>query len=236
MSLLEEEITIHNPLHHVVLVAEINRRMWLKQSGKSDNGFGEAWLVPLPRTAVAEQFPTRVGELVYPKVETVGVVGAYRQIDAMPGYEVIFCNDLAYETCGIDVIAKHRESGRYLICEAKGTTGAFSSPAAYLKATKHKGRQLSWQWAWNSVVDFSDSPTASNVFLVLYRSMILEQEIDRLLCVTRAEKIPGGYVAGETRTWVEEELCSYEWFRTAKDWSKLRGWLGELDNLRMKDN
>jgi hypothetical protein len=229
MPSFEEEITIHNPLHHVVLVAEINRRMWLKQSGKSDNGFGETWLVPLPRSAVTKHFPTREGEPVYPKVETVGVVGAYRQIDAMPGYEVVFCNDLAYETCGIDVIAKHRESGRYLICEAKGTTGAFGSPAAYLKTTKHKGRQLSWQWAWNSMVEFADSPTASSVFLELYRSMILEQGIDRLLCVTKAEKIPGGYVAGETRTWGETKLSYYEWFRITKDWGKLLGWLGELN-------
>lgn len=173
---------------------------------------------------------------MYSKVETAGVVGAYRQIDAMPGYEVIFCNDLAYETCGIDVIAKHRESRRYLICEAKGTTGAFGSPATYLKTTKHKGRQLSWQWSWTSLVDFSDSPTASSVFLELYRSMILEQEIERLLCVTKAEKVPGGYVAGETRTWAETELSCYEWFRMTKDWSKLRGWLGELDILRMEDN
>jgi hypothetical protein len=230
-------LTAHNPLHQIVTIAELNRQAWLKGHGGAGSiDLGKEWLVPLPEGTVFEAFPLHNGQPLYPKIETAGIVGAYRYIDAMPGYEVIFCNDLAYETSGIDIIAKHRKTGRYLICEAKGTTNNIGFPASYLKQTKNKGRQLSWQWVWRSLVDFADSPTASSVFLALYRQMIMEQGIERVFCVTRVEAVAGGFKPAETQVWGEEELAGLAWLRAAKDWEKLRGWVFEMDNLRMEDN
>ena len=222
-----------NPLHHVVTVAELNRMAWLKgHAGKGSIDLGKGWLVSLPKGTESEPFPLHEGQPVYPKIETVGIVAAYGHIEGMPGYEVIFCNDLAYKTPGIDIIAKHCETGRYLVCEAKGTTNTIGSPTSYLKGTKNKGRQLSWQWVWRSLVDFADSPTASSVFLELYRPMILEQGInDRLLCVTKAVKVPGGFSPAETQVWGEEEFSGREWLQVSRDWEKLRGWLREMDKF-----
>jgi hypothetical protein len=89
---------------------------------------------------------------------------------------------------------------------------------------------------WRSLVDCAESPAASSVFLELYRPMILEQGIERLLCVTRTSSTPGGFIPIETRAWGEVELAGCAWLRAAKDWAKLRGWLVEMDNLRMVDN
>jgi len=226
-----------NPLHHAIMVADLNRMAWLKEhGGEGSIDLGKGWLVPLPKETASEAFPLHNGQPVYPKVETAGIVGAYRHIDSMPGYEVIFCNDLAYETSGIDVIAKHLETGRYLLCEAKGTTNAISYPSSYLKKTKNKGRQLSWLWVWRSLVDFVDSPTASSVFLELYRQMIMEQGIERILCVTRVDEVAGGFRPCETRVWREQELSGLVWLQAAKDWQKLRGWVVEMDKLQIKDN
>jgi hypothetical protein len=127
----------HNPLHQIVMIAELNRAAWLNgHAGEGSIELGEDWLVPLPEVAVFEAFPLHDGQPVYPKIETAGIVGAYRYIDSMPGYEVIFCNDLAYETSGIDIIAKHIETGRYLICEAKGITNTIVTPTSYLTDQK----------------------------------------------------------------------------------------------------
>lgn len=224
-----------NPLHHMVMIAELNRVTWLKShGGKGSVDLGKGWLVPLPQGAESEPFPLHEGRPIYPKIETAGIVGAYQHIDSLPGYEVIFCNDLAYETPGIDIVAKHRHTGRYLVCEAKGTTNEIGSPASYLKLTKSKGRQLSWQWVWRSLVYCADSPAASSVFLELYRPMILEQGIERLLCVTKVDSVLGGFILAETRAWEEKELASYTWFSVSKNWGKLCGWLMEMDNYPNK--
>ena len=66
--------------------------------------------------------------------------------------------------------------------------------------------------------------------------MIMEQGIERVLCVSRVDAVAGGFMPAETRVWGEEELSGLAWLQAAKDWQKLRGWVLKMDNLLIKDN
>lgn len=220
-----------NPLHLFILIAEISSKYWKKcnENKFSDIYLGEKYLTRLPETSFKTSFPKYLDKTIYPNVETAGIAGLYDELNKKTNYRVIFSNELAYEIHGIDALAYDKEENQYLICEAKGTTIQKKSPSYYLKNTKKRGRQLSWQWCWNCIVDFAEFPATANVFLEIYKSIILNQNVKRLLSVTFCRKIKDGYLIQKTRTWDEEELNRYEWFNQQMDFSKQKEWLEQIE-------
>lgn len=220
-----------NPLHQYILIAEMSLQYWemCNENGFSNIYLGEKYLTRLPETSFKISFPNDLDKTIYPDVETAGIAGLYDELIKKTNYRVIFSNELAYAIHGIDALAHNKEENQYLICEAKGTTIQKQSPSYYLKNTKKRGRQLSWQWCWNCIVDFAEFPATANVFLEIYKSIILNQNVKRLLSVTFCRKINDGYLIQKTRTWDEEELNRYEWFNQKKDFSKQQEWLQQIE-------
>lgn len=222
-----------NPLHQYILVAEMGLKYWERcnENGFSNIYLGEKYLTCLPKSSFKNSFDNFMDKVIYPDVETAGIAGLYNELNKKTDYRIIFSNELAYEIHGIDALAYNKEENQYLICEAKGTTIQKKSPSYYLKNTKKRGRQLSWQWCWNCIIDFAEFPATANVFLEIYKSIILNQNVKRLLSVTFCRKINDGYLIQKTRTWDENELNSYEWFNQKKDFSKQKGWLEQIERI-----
>lgn len=222
-----------NPLHQYILVAEMGLKYWERcnENGFSNIYLGEKYLTRLPKSSFKNSFDNFMDKVIYPDVETAGIAGLYNELNKKTDYRIIFSNELAYEIHGIDALAYNKEENQYLICEAKGTTIQKKSPSYYLKNTKKRGRQLSWQWCWNCIIDFAEFPATANVFLEIYKSIILNQNVKRLLSVTFCRKINDGYLIQKTRTWDENELNSYEWFNQKKDFSKQKGWLEQIERI-----
>jgi hypothetical protein len=212
-------VTERNPLQQLIAIAEANRALWHVRAPVAYTS-----LLALPDGSTTSPFPTNDEGVVYPSRELGGVAGLYAWLQAS-SVEVLFANDLAYEVRGIDAVAYDAAADRYVLCEAKGTTRAFTSPGSYLKWTHLKGRQLSWLWCWASLIDLAEHGPAADAFLTLLRPLIIEGRVDRLLAVTRLQPIREGFTIQETRVWNEDALSRYAWLREPHDWTKHRAWL-----------
>lgn len=115
-----------------------------------------------------------------------------------------------------------------MIVESKGTTKQLSSPCTYLKRTKTRGRQLSWDWCWDAVINMAEFPTTASAFLALYEPMILGR-VERMFAVTRVERAEDGFMVRETKAWDEEALRRYPWLAEQRNWERQRAWLAELE-------
>jgi hypothetical protein len=220
-----------NPLHHFILIAEISSKYWEKcnKNNFSDIYLGEKYLTRLPKKSYKTSLPKYLDKTIYPDVETAGIAGLYNELKEKTNYNVIFSNELAHEIHGIDALAYSEEENLYLICEAKRSTIQKRSPSYYLKNTKKRGRQLSWQWCWNCIVDFAEFPATANVFLELYKQIILNRNVKRLLSVSFCQNINKGYIIQNTKIWDESALNCYEWFNQKKDFSKQKKWLQQIE-------
>jgi hypothetical protein len=211
-----------NQLARLVVHALANAILWQRWNRGATSQKQGDWL-RLPQKAKISSFPMHRGKCVYPSLEHVGTAGLYQWL-LLQRWKVLFANDLAYTIHGIDAIAHDVRRNVFLVCEAKGTELPFKSPGAYLLRTA-KGRQLSWQWCWSSLVDFADSAPTARAFLELFKPMIFQDNVERLLSVTRAKRVKNGFVIRETRIWHEPELQQVEPLRIRKNWTKERRWL-----------
>ena len=218
-----------NPLAQLVAIARLNLGIWKDHVHEADApALGSTWLGSLPAGSTIETLPTNGDAVVYPSIELAGMAGMYLWLLGQADLDVVYANDLAYEIHGIDAVAARRSTGRFVVLEAKGTTRPFKHPGGYLAKTKHKGRQLSWDWCWSSTVDLAEHPSTAAAFLGLLGPMILGG-VERMLLATKVEKVDEGYVVDQTSVWGDRELRRYPWMAQEKDWSRLRGWLGELE-------
>ena len=119
-------------------------------------------------------------------------------------------------------------SGNLVILEGKGSTRPIRTPASYLKRTKTKGRQLSWDWCWSSAIDLAEHPATAVAFLGLYQGLILGKA-ERMLAVTKARRVTGGFLAEEVEVWDEARLAQYPWLAEPRDWTRQQEWLADLD-------
>ena len=218
-----------NPLAEIIAIAKMNLAVW-RQHVDSDDGtdLGHGWLSPLSPTATLSRFPTATdGPVVYPSIEMAGLAGMYRWVLGQEDLDVVYANDLAYEVRGIDAVTKRKDSETFVLVEARGTTRPLRTPPAYLRKTKTRGRQLSWDWCWNATIDLAEFPTTAAAFLALYGPMILGRA-ERLLVVTQVKRVEDGYSAGETIVWDETALRRYPWLARERDWEQQRRWLRDL--------
>lgn len=216
-----------NPLHATILVAELLLRT-MKMEHPAKSYPLETLSLPWLEHAEFLDFPKdEDGASIYPDIETGGVAGLYDELKRL-GAEIIFANDLSMDIHGIDAIAFHPESQRYLICEAKGTASeSVHQFSHYLKNTRRKGRQLSHEWCWASILDYSCLGTTAHIFLRMLEHM-LDGNYERLLCVTQLSESESGYSIRSRRIWREEHFSACEWLSLPYDLSRQRVWMKEI--------
>lgn len=206
-----------NPLHQFILRAtvlqKVTERLYGDLSHKQIPSYAKVTTSSFHRNSQ--------GTIIYPDKESGGVAGLYYYL-LTHDYEIIFANDLGLEIHGIDAVAKNKTTGHYIICESKGTSlSRIKTPAYYLKKTKHKGRQLSWEWCWASLVDFAETGTTAYIFLELVKPF-LSGAVERLLSATLLKRTSNGFKIKETKIWQEPDfqapwLTDFQ-FKKQKDW------------------
>ena len=226
-------VKVVNPLHKLVLAAELNAGMWKRWNGsqRPTIDVGSRWLGRLPASARVVR-ETEHAKWAYSSRELAGVAGLFNWIRRHTKMEVVFVNDFALEKWGIDAVAFDTRRGRYMICEAKGTSTEFRAAGTYLKVTKTRGRQLSWRWIWGCLVECACDPATAAAFLALYEPVITRRAVTRLLSVSQLTPIGTGFRIEETKVWQERELARYSWLRERPPWTKQRRWLAELRKAR----
>lgn len=130
----------------------------------------------------------------YKTIELAGIAKFFEEINKSEDEEVVYENTIGMTLHGIDAVTKTND-GSYTVYEIKATTRDLRSPRSYLRKTKHKGRQLSWQWCWASLVDMAEFPLTAPIFLELYVKMI-ERKIKRKLAIVECKKEHDGSFTG----------------------------------------
>jgi hypothetical protein len=195
-----------NPLHQICLIAAQN--LIIASQELAVNSDGPA-LAPWAGTFAGDAFPTALdGEPLYDSVEFAGEAALYRHLNADPDLEILLTGALVWQLRGIDAIVRRKSDGYYLLCEAKGSSRPLAAPLAYLPETKKRGRQLSWRWCWNAILDMADHPATAAAFLMLLQP-ILEGRVERLLTITHATHQEGGWYCAETHLYPEHRLHDY---------------------------
>ncbi|MBF0378485.1 MAG: hypothetical protein HQK72_13540 [Desulfamplus sp.] len=219
-----------NPLHEVMLIASTLQEILQKEHGGKTQILPELDLAYSYKFKIATFDRDAYGNVLYPTKETAGVAGLYVWLKKM-GYELIFANDFSLDIHGIDAVALDKKTGEYVICEAKGSSlPKIKSFSSYLKKTKNKGRQLSYEWCWASLIDYAFQASTSGIFIKLVEPIIMKK-IKRLLCVSLLNKTIYGYTVRETKVWREAEMNEKAWFKESYDLAKQLDWYKEIVTL-----
>lgn len=214
-----------NPLRALILIALELIRQFEEQTGVTLPEGAMMW----PLHPEGEPFPTATdGAPLYPTRELGGTAGLYRWLAGQDLGEVVFANDLSWTVHGVDAVLRDRRTGRYILCEAKGTGRPIAdSPLSYLRRTRTKGRQLSWMWCWRSLADCALTATTAPLFLGLL-SPFLGGQVERLLVVTRLGRDGEGWTVGDARAWTEAHLATFPELAAPYDLDRHRRWLADL--------
>lgn len=160
-------------------------------------------------------------------IEEAGILGLYRVLASTGCTSFRYGNDLARIVHGIDAIG-WMPGPELLIGESKGTTRPVGrSAASYLRATVHKGRQLSPEWCWRSFWPMACHMHTARTFLDGVRRMVDGRYV-RLLSVIRVTRTAAGYVpCGEHAVWLEADLSVV--LGRPSVMPELARWLREID-------
>lgn len=214
-----------NPLRTLILIALELIRRFEEQTGITLPEGAMTW----PLHAEGDPFPTAAdGACLYPSRELGGTAGLYRWLAEQRLGEVVFANDLSWTVHGVDAVLRDGRTGRYILCEAKGTERPIAdSPLRYLRRTRTKGRQLSWMWCWRSLADCAFTATTAPLFLRLL-APFLNGQVGRLLVVTHLGRGMGGWTIDDARAWREADLSAIPELAAPYDLDRHRRWLAEL--------
>lgn len=219
-----------NKLYKLILQAYLIDKVFRQCFVKNPKNFKELNLAYSDEFNVKDFSRTIDNKILYHSKEIAGVAGLY-SILIEKKYTIIYANDLSYKIHGIDAICFDKVNKEYIICEAKGTAqNNFTSYSSYLKMTKNKGYQLSWEWCWNSLVDISLSGPTAHVFLKILRPF-LYGKVKRLLCVTHLSNKKKNYIIENTAAWNEDELNKNPKLNEIYDLSKQRKWFEEIISM-----
>lgn len=223
-----------NPLHELVLRAEISAGVAsvMAKDGEQLVNLGDNWICSIPPGITTNTMQYYNGQPLLENREMGGLFGLFSFINQQEGWETVFCNDFSLFIHGIDAIAYNSNTDTYYLCEAKGSTRQFQTPISYLKKTRKKGRQLSWEWIWLSLEEFALSGYAAPIFLSLYKRMIKQERVKRLLAVTQLKPQNNCFLMNETRVWHEEDLVVYPFMSKEYGVSELQGWLQEMERYQ----
>lgn len=186
-----------NPLEYFVYIALCNLKLLESDYFQEKNSviskqISETMLSCVPKN-IEQSNNSNIG---YKTIELAGIAKFFEDIEQDESQVVVYENTLGMTLHGIDAITKDTNDN-YTIYEIKGTTRKLRSPRSYLKKTRNRGRQLTWEWCWASLVDMAEFPLTASVFLVLYKNTI-NQNIKRKLSIIECEKEEDGSYLGKT--------------------------------------
>ena len=204
-----------NPLEHFIYIAQCNLQLldsdfFTKNYSYISNQISENMLSYIPNNIKLDCDNT-VG---YKSIELAGIAKFFEAIEKDESQKVVYENTLGMTLHGIDAITKDNNDD-YTIYEIKGTTRNLRSPKSYLKKTRNRGRQLTWEWCWASLVDMAEFPLASSVFLELYEHMI-NQKIKRKLVIVECRKEKEYYLGHTMHIYSFDELNIREDYQMIK--------------------
>lgn len=206
-----------NPLHAYLRIARTMQAIWLDQCAEEGR--------PVDQVAFADLAEKITFESRARALEMRGMTDCFAHIQSQ-GLEFLYYNDLAGTFWGYDGVAI-QPNGRPVIYEAKATARPIAKSAGrYLRKTRHKGRQLGWEWCWSTLTECACLGASAYVFLALVRPMI-EGRCDRRLLVSRCQWDGADWDSCEIRVFNEDELMPAD--REPFDFVKQRAWLKEID-------
>lgn len=165
---------------------------------------------------------------MYDTKELAGIAGMFNAIQDKKTGKVIYSNDLGSQIRGIDCIAIIDD--KKVFCEAKGSIVKSINLSKFLRKTKTKGRQMSWQWIWGSLVEFAEDSRNANVFLENYRNIIRMEDIERKTFISKLEKIKDKYAIQYTVEYGENEISKLAYMNEFPKSQILKKWLYEIES------
>ncbi|SDW81454.1 hypothetical protein SAMN05444411_102231 [Lutibacter oricola] len=186
----------------------------------------EDLIIPIPKETTNSKWETKDGKKLYDSKELAGVAGLFRELKKDPKLRIIYSNDLGSSITGIDCIAF--KNGNYIVCEAKGTTSKKTYVSKFLRKTKTKGRQMSWDWIWRSLVEFAEDSRNAIVFLEIYENVIKQENITRLISISTLEKINQKFSILETRFYNDFQIKHLKGMQDYSNQKTLIKWLLEI--------
>ncbi len=212
-----------NPLVQLIGVAYINELYAQSHSNyKRISPYVNHMLSDLEYTSF-EQYGEKS---IYDTKELAGVAGLYYALQEKE-YQIVYANDLGLSIVGIDCIAVKNKT--WYIGEAKGITSKRTALSSFLKNTKTKGRQMSWDWIWRSLVNFAEAPLNAGVFLSLYKDIILQTNTKRIVGVSQLAKVKKGYFISNTQIYEEPHITSLKNMNCFTNMKRLQEWLKTVD-------
>ena len=210
-----------NPLHQIAIIAAAvlgrARELGIYDPGLPPMGYLEA-----PETHRHDFSRDSLNRRL--QVEAVAV----KQMPE-PGHKMIFYDELCFQRTGLDLVFRSRSDDRIVIVEAKGTgQRVITAPLYYLRRTRTKGRQLSWDWVWRLLTDMAyDASTADGFFRVL--RPLLDGRVERALVIARWAGDPLDADPAELRAFDEVRLSSVPGLDDFEVLDSKRQWLRDID-------
>ena len=95
--------------------------------------------------------------------------------------------------------------------------------------TRRKGRQLSWRWCWESLVEFSRYGATALLFLECFQDVLLGR-CERVLSVSHLQGKDRRYTLLRTHTFVESDVNRIHGLAERLDTSQWINWLKVLES------
>jgi len=152
---------------------------------------GKDFIAPVPDGIEMDED----GKEGHKTIELAAIASFFEHIAQHSDETTVYENTIGMTLHGIDAVTVDKE-GIYTVYEIKGTTRPLKKAESYLKKTKNKGQQLSWEWCWMSLVDMVEFPYTAPIFLELYKPLI-RQQIRRKLAVVECKRCEDGSYTGE---------------------------------------
>lgn len=225
MPALELDPVSGNPLEQLLAVALLAAGVTAEMNQMD---FDPGTVMWRGQGVVAEWAADRDGTILFESRELAGLAGLFAQMRRHPHLQPVYVNDFAWDHHGYDAVYWDRRDRVFVLCEAKGGGGGKMTPASLLGRTKSKGRQLSWCWCWNSLVDVATLGTAAPLFVLLFQAF-LDGRVRRLLSLSLLEERADGWRISQTRIWGEDDLvAAVPTLGEPHDLTRHRAWLAEL--------
>lgn len=198
--------------------------------GEINNVFGQAEDErPMPWL---ENYTETVPEDHLPFIQRIqlGAVGKAIELLQVNGNEVQYIDQSSWNHTGIDLISAGTDGTALKIVEVKGTTrGIKNSPAAYLRKTRTKGYQLSWEWCWCSTTELACLCTTAKAFFLLLKPLLYGNIQRELIAVDFEITDDPVWPIRHFKTWTEGDFAEIPKLAAPYDLEKQRRWFEEIE-------
>ncbi len=218
-----------NPLEKLIVIALLNK--YIIDNNPNYITTKEN-IISIPNNIEVDNFYKQENIIFYDTKEMAGIAGLYLTLKK-EDYKIVYSNEMGLSIRGIDCIAI--KNNIWYICEAKGTTTNKNTVSSFLRNTKTKGRQMSWNWIWRSLVEFAEDPFNSKVFLNLYQNIIYKKNVKRLVGVSYLERVDNMFSIKNTNLYYEKEINKLKGMNLFTNKKNLQEWLNSLNIKSVED-